>query len=246
MSRIALITDLHCSLENKSQGVDTIMNFHNILESLNKINFDHLIIAGDLCLDKPERKTYEYLKPYIENIQKPYSIIAGNHDKGLLISEIFGMNEYFHSIENELYYAKLIGERPFLFLDTKIGEVSTTQLTWLSDQLDFYSEQDPIIIMHYPPVESGVLHIDTKYGLKDMEQIQKIFFNFKKTLNIFVGHCHVEKYIQRRNLNVFITPSCFVQIDQQSKIYKPDHFHIAYRIIDFDKDSMKSSVHYIF
>lgn len=99
--------------------------------------------------------------------------------------------------------------------------------------------------MHYPPIFSGVPHMDLNYNLTNMEEVQAIFYDYGKPLTIFTGHYHVEKTILSKNISVYITPSCFVQIDQQDIHFKPDHFQIAYRVIDFDKDTLHTSVHYL-
>ena len=99
--------------------------------------------------------------------------------------------------------------------------------------------------MHHPPMEAGVPFMDGKYPLQDMEAVQAVLFEHPHRIAIFCGHYHVEKSLQLRNLNVFITPSSFFQIDQFSPEFKVDHHSIALRVIDVVGGQLRTTVRYL-
>ena len=56
---IIQITDLHIGLPHENtHGVAVRKNFLNVLAQVKAHAPDHLIISGDLCLDKPDRAIY--------------------------------------------------------------------------------------------------------------------------------------------------------------------------------------------
>lgn len=243
--RVVVITDLHIKLDQLAADVDTKANFIKMLKAVSRINMDHLLITGDLCFQLPEMAVYSFVKDHLSQLEFPYSIITGNHDDPEMIVKTFGYEDWYQKSEAEIYYVKLIKERPFIFLDTKKGSVSLEQLDWLENQLQIFRGANPIIIMHYPPLLSGVPHMDDHYYLQNRNEVLDILYGYEAPVKIFTGHYHVEKTITSKNITQFITPSCFVQIDQHHSEFVPDHHIIGYRIIDFDKEAIQTGVHYL-
>lgn len=246
MFRIALIADIHLKIGEKINDVDTQSNLHNVLAQIKRWKVDHIIIAGDLSAKEPYIGDCHYVAKEIGKLAIPFSIIRGNHDESDHISKAFELTHYYNKNSQELYYEKSIGERPFLFLDTKRGTISSEQMDWLKDKLDKSEEINPVIIMHYPPVKVSVPYMDRNHSFDDSAKFLNLLEAYKQPINIFCGHAHVEKSIQFRNLNIFITPSLLTQIDQQSETFKVDHKHIAFRSIEIEGDNLWTSVHYLF
>ena len=246
MHKVGFITDLHIGEDGKAFEVNTLQNFDLLLSEIQKWKLDHLIIGGDLCFRNPVRKVYTIIHEKLEATKIPYSVIVGNHDDCEMLVDGFHLSAYYHPETNELYFIKKIGSRVFIFLDTKKGTISEVQLSWLEKELELLKESKPVIIMHYPPVLGGVPHMDSNYFLENKDEVVRVLAKYPGNLLVFTGHYHVEKSINFSNLQVFITPSCFVQIDQQEAEFKPDHHRPAYRIIDFfDDGTLHTSVHYL-
>jgi len=140
-------------------------------------------------------------------------------------------------------YDVIGGNHDDLFLDSSKGFHSENQLKWLDRQLKNGNENF-VIFTHHPPVKAGVLFMDKKYPLQNIPEIQEVLFGYRGFVNIFCGHFHVEKTIQRDNILVQITPSTFYQLDQNYEDFKVDHHSIAYRLIDISSQSLKTSVKY--
>jgi Icc protein len=168
-------------------------------------------------------------------------VIGGNHDDAMMMAEVFGLQ---HLVtEDELYFAKKLGKATCLFLDSSRGFHSENQLKWLDRQLK-NGNDNFVIFTHHPPVKAGVKFMDSNYSLQNISEIQEVLFSYRGFVNIFCGHFHVEKAIQRDNILVQITPSTFYQLDQLSEDFKVDHHSIAYRLIDISTQSIKTSVKY--
>ena len=241
--KIIQLTDLHVDLEGENTfGIDIRSNFIDLLQEVVRLSPDHLVISGDLCLKDGVESIYQWIKSQLEILDIPYDIIPGNHDDIKILSEVFGIQHLVN--DEELYFAKKLGKTHCLFLDSSKGFHSDRQLKWLRRQLQ-QADDELVIFMHHPPMEAGVPFMDIKYPLQDMEAIQAILFDHPHRIAVFCGHYHVEKSLQLRNVNVFITPSSFFQIDQESADFKVDHHSIALRRIEVVGLQLQTSVRYL-
>ncbi len=243
--KFAFITDLHIDKAYEyPYGIDPRANFQRILKAIAKGPAEQLIIGGDLCYRAPEVEIYEWIFEELAQFKMPFHIIAGNHDDPEMMSKIGGFEALM--TEGELFYARKF--KPFLaiFLDTSKGKVSKNQLAWMDRQL--YQHKGPtVIFMHHPPMHAGVPVMDDnpKRAFQGKEAFLEILESTNRPIPIFTGHYHVEKTVSFKNVQLFITPSCFFQINQFKDDFKVDHHRIAYRLIELDGDSLKSSLHYI-
>lgn len=241
--RIVQITDLHIGQEGaESQGVDVRANFLKVRDAIQSLRPDHLVVSGDLCLNTGEQPIYNWIKPYLDDLDIPYDVISGNHDDPVMLAEAFGREEFLSN--KELYFQKQLGCKQVLFLDTTTGYVSDVQLKWLEAQLQAI-EKDVVIFMHHPPLLAGVPFMDNNYSLQNYEAVQEILFAFPHHITVFTGHYHVEKTIKKKNISVHITPSCFFQIDQTSEAFKVDHHRIGLREIFCNDGKIMSTVRYL-
>jgi Icc protein len=241
--RIVQLTDLHVGKEGENTyGVDVRQNFLQILEKAKAQDPDLLVISGDLCFDNGDASIYQWIKTQLEAAGLPYEIISGNHDDPQLIAKAFGRENLLKG--QELYFKQRYEGRPVLFLDTTTYEMSAQQLQWLDQELQ-QIEGTALVFMHHPPLPSGVPFMDNKHSLKNMEAVQEVFFRHPHPVQVFTGHYHVEKVVQKHNLTVYITPSCFFQIGQRSEEFEVDHYRIALRTIDWNNGCMMHAVHYL-
>lgn len=247
IERIALITDLHISYEEKYPfGIDTINNFNKVIEAIDTKAYNHLIVAGDLCFRNVESKVYEKVFSTLNSIGIPFSIVPGNHDDSKDMAKVFGLN----TLVNEIYYRKIICGKVFLFLDTSRGEMSERQWDWFKQELMRFRNavSDIFIVMHHPPIYGDSLHMDIPYGFKQMDVFKSVIKEYanKNKIYVFCGHYHLERYLSIENIHVFISPSLLVQIDPKSEKFNILTKRIAFREISFGPDGyFNTSVFYI-
>jgi Icc protein len=241
LNRIAFITDLHLVLEGLANQIDTKANFLKLARSIGEWDIDHIICGGDLSFKEPRLEDVLFVKDILDQSKISYDVIRGNHDSSEDFQAVFG-----YQIEGqEIYFERIIAGRQCIFLDTKQGSISDRQCDWLQTVIE--KDLNPLIFMHYPPVETGIRFMDTKHEFKDKEKVLDILSSAKKTLDIFCGHCHAERFIQYRNLNIHITPSAIMQVDERSEDFKIYHKFVGYRIIEYDNESnIRTFVKYLF
>jgi Icc protein len=241
--RIIQITDLHIGEPGQDTfGIDVRGNFDAILGLARGLRPDLLVVSGDLCFDVGERSIYHWLRERLDGGGIPYEVMSGNHDDPRMLAEAFDRRADLR--DGELYYSRAINEKTLLFLDTTPGEVSPAQLNWLSEQLA-QQPGEALLFMHHPPLLSGVPHMDKHYALRNRQEVQEQFFAFARPVHIFSGHYHVDKVVCKRNINLYITPSCFFQIDQHCEDFRVDHRRPGLREIHWNGEALMSTVKYV-
>jgi Icc protein len=240
--RIIQITDIHIAPENAdSFEIDTRANFIRILEETKRLNPDQIVITGDFCFRDPQPAIYEWVKARLAEQEMNIELISGNHDDPKVLAAAFGRTEDLH--DDVIYFRRNWAGRAVFFLDSTVGTVSSAQLDWLRAQLK-QTKGRVLVFVHHPPVNAGVPHMDHNFNLKNGEALMDILVAYGQPVNVYSGHYHVEKTINRANVTVQITPSCFVQIDQYEQDFKADHHRIALRVITLREKEILSTVHY--
>ncbi|RME97364.1 MAG: metallophosphoesterase [Bacteroidetes bacterium] len=235
--RIIQITDLHLGRSGvKPYDIDVRHNFQQILTATKAAQPDLLLISGDLCLEVGEREIYEYIKEQLEATALPYALLAGNHDDGDLLMDVFGLER--GPDGKHLYYSIDQAPLPVYCLDTARYEISQSQLEWLSARLRTRARQPIVVFVHHPPVLMGVPFMDRQYPLRNHAELSAVLHAHDAPCYVFCGHYHVDKSLHQGNLQVFVTPSCFFQIDWREENFAVAHRRIAYRDILLRKEGV--------
>lgn len=242
--KIIQLTDIHLPEGGEdTMGIDIRANFRAVLEAIEQEAPDHLVVTGDLCYQAGSRKIYEVIKLKLDKLGFPYSLLIGNHDEPEMLAEVFNIEHLL--VGEELFYKQQLGSKTALFLETSRGYVSDAQLAWLDKEL---SQQWGLVLvfMQHPPLMAGVPHMDNKYALQNMKEVQQLLFSYPNRVTVFCGHFHVEKTLCLNNLVVHITPSIYFQIDWRVASFRVDHSRPAYQVIELVKGGgLRSSVVYV-
>ncbi len=240
--RIIQITDLHIySKDEVINGVDTRANFLNILKKIQELEYDFLVITGDLCFSDGDIEVYKWIKQKLSEFGvEKYYVIGGNHDDVSAIAEVFNIKE--HLNDDELYY---FVEPNFIFLDTVKGYCNDKQLVWLSEKIKNIAHKNSIVFMHHPPFKADVYHMDGKYYFKQSSKFEEICNINHNASYVFCGHYHNEITLTKGNVNMFITPSTYLQIYMYSESFKVDHRIPAFRIVDIEDNKVRTTVRYL-
>lgn len=202
---------------------------------------DHLLLTGDLCFREADPSAYAWVRQQVEAMGIPYDVLSGNHDDPVVMAEAFDRLEQLQG--GELFFAAQVGDRRLICLDTTTGLLSPQQLSWLQQQLDL-APGEALVIMHHPPVWCGVPYMDNHYALQNQEAVQEILFRHSRPVHVFSGHYHADRVIHQRNLTVYLTPSCFVQISPYQEGFTVDHRRPALREIIVQDDLLWTTVRY--
>ncbi len=241
--RIAQITDLHVGKEGEdTHGVDVRANFLKVLNAACALQPDELMLSGDFCYSTGESEIYDWIYPFLEKTGIPYRVISGNHDDPVLLAKAFGLESLLK--DGALYYRADYGQFPALFLDTTTYEVSQTQLNWLEAQLATHAG-DWLVFIHHPPLLAGVRYMDENYPLKNHEAVLSVLQQHTGHIHAFCGHYHADRVVSAGNVTVYVTPSCFFQINPYAEAFTIDHYQIGFREIEFKNGQLLTTVRYL-
>lgn len=241
--KLIQITDLHVASEGEfTHGVDVRQNFLDILQAVKSFAPDHLIITGDLAYDTANEEVYRWMKSHLDQLEIPYTAIAGNHDTSTVLAKVF---DWEHRLSGEeLFYKYTAGDQPLLLLETSLGTVSAAQLAWLTEELAALGGP-ALVFMHHPPIVGGVAFMDANYPLRNMEALQEVLHGHPYPVYVFCGHYHVEKMICSKNMTVHITPTTYFQMKWNQPVFELDNLRIALReIVLRDDGAVESTVVY--
>lgn len=242
--RIAQLTDLHIGLADQdTNGVDVRAQFLRTLAAAVATQPDYLVVSGDLCYHVGDELIYGWIKNQLDQTQIPYYLIAGNHDDNALMIRCFGLQDL--APHGQLYYQTQLQQHPVLFLDTASYEMDPEQLQWLTQQLSSGPPIDRILFIHHPPALAGVPFMDEKYPLRNWHQVLATLSAYAGRLHVFCGHYHVDKTIGIANVQVYISPSTFFQIDDSINDFGVAHHKPGFRVIDWDGQTLVQGVRYV-
>ncbi|MCB0633380.1 MAG: metallophosphoesterase [Saprospiraceae bacterium] len=241
--RIVQLTDLHIGLPDEATfEADVRGNLLKACQKIRQLRPDYVVVSGDLCFQDPDPTVYTWIRQQLDALDITYDLISGNHDDPVMMARIFEREHLL--VENALYFQRQLEGAPYLFLDTTTGVVDEVQLQWLHQALKQQTGQ-VFIFMHHPPTLAGVPHMDQKYAMQNRDQVMEILLDYPGRIDIFCGHYHVDKVLGLDNVNIYITPSCFFQIDQFSESFAVDHRRPALRYIDITGEYLRHSVIYL-
>lgn len=241
--RIAQVSDIHIGpTDEPVQGIDVRNNFLKTLEAILEKDVDYVVFSGDIAADKAEPEAYQWVAEKLKDFPIQWDIMGGNHDKIEIMSPFFDIQSDIH--HNMLYYHRQINHVNMVFLDSSTDFVQQEQLQWLK-QTCSKIDHEVLMFMHHPPTLSGCLFMDTKYPLKNIDEVRQTLKTIPNIQNIFVGHYHTEKFLILDGKNIHLTPSTMMQIDTRTPGFKMEHTRPGWRYINFSDGRLETEVHYL-
>ncbi len=212
--KIGQITDLHIGEdENLVQGIDVRANFLKALNSKSMADIDLLVLSGDLANEDGEPGAYHFVKEQVKNLKVPVLVIPGNHDRLDTMAEFFDLEGKIH--DGKCYFKHEIEGRTLFFLDSACGTVSRDQLDWLKSETAKVQGK-VFLFMHHPPCLCGHRFMDSKYSLKNKEEVQEALAGIPNLTHIFCGHYHSHFELDMGRQKVHVAPSTQMQIDSHA------------------------------
>lgn len=194
---IAQITDPHIKLPGKLayQRVDTAAMLRDCVDAVLALKQppDLILLTGDL-VDLGSPAEYVHLKSILAPLRQRIIAIPGNHDERDAMREAFADGGYLpasgflqFAIEDE-YPVRIVG------VDTVVagqsgGELCAQRLQWLDETLSRAPAQPTLVMMHHPPFDTGIGHMDA-IGLTGKQAFAGIVKRHPQVELIICGHLH--------------------------------------------------------
>ncbi len=197
---IAQITDLHIRLPGQKayRVVQTDAFLPPAVATLNRLDPapDLVVVSGDLT-DFGRPAEYAHLKKMLDALHMPYVLLPGNHDERGMLREVYADHPYLGGADVEGYMQYAVEEFPVrvLALDTVVplqshGSLCERRLAWLAARLDEQPERPTVIVMHHPPFETGIAHMDAIGLLQGAQELAAIVSRHANVERILCGHLH--------------------------------------------------------
>jgi Icc protein len=165
-------------------------------EAVAHINAHHtdaafVAITGDLA-QAGAIDAYKDFRTIVGELAVPYHLALGNHDRRAAFAEIFP--ELFRLEQGYFQHAVRSDAALCVFLDTlnegtSAGVYCDTRLAWLRSVLDAHRDDNVIVFMHHPPLDTGIGSMDRR-GLAGRDALYECFASHGRIRHIFFGHVH--------------------------------------------------------
>lgn len=200
---IAQLSDPHlCAPGTFYQGlVDSNAMFEAAIRRLAALDPapDLVLLSGDVT-EHAAPEEYRLARHLLAGIRQPVLAIPGNHDEREAFRAAFGDLGYL-PVDGPLHFvAGGHGPVRVIGLDISVpghhhGDFDAATAAWLEAALAAEPERPTLIMLHQPPIETGIRFIDT-YRCFNGERLAAIVARYPAVERVLCGHVH--RHISRR------------------------------------------------
>lgn len=205
---IAQITDLHLGFDGPDQTDKNTERFKEVLTHIVELSVkpDVMLITGDL-VETGHNWAYDRLKTLLAPFDIPCYFAMGNHDDRSAFEAVF---------ETGLFESKFLNftvenfDLRIIVLDSldpgRHGAgFCEERSTWLADRLKEYPMRPTVIVMHHPPIDTGIGWITTSPEADWVKRFTQVIAPYDNIIQILTGHIH--RNISQRLNNTLVTVS---------------------------------------
>jgi len=192
---IAQITDLHIGFDRDNSHELNVRRLNMVIDHINEMSArpDLLIVSGDLVENGDDQRAYRHMESLVKRWQGPILWAVGNHDSrdGMrtVLPEVPLDEDGFVQFESEQ------GGLRFVIVDTLDegrhgGMVCERRAKWLRARLREKKDVPTIIVMHHPPVDTGIAWMSALPCEEWVQRVEKVIRPAKQVVAILAGHVH--------------------------------------------------------
>ncbi len=196
MLTIAQITDLHVTTEkdplNQKRNEDRLRQVMKAIHALRPRPVA-IIASGDL-VDRGELEEYLELKRLMSESEIPIYYAMGNHDAREPFLEVFSGAGAQTDENGFVQYAADFGDMRMVVCDTlggpNHGEFDDTRAAWLARTLDEAPDRPTAVILHHPPILSGIQWMDPEPDSPWILKLREVLTGREQVKVLMCGHIH--------------------------------------------------------
>ena len=166
---IAQVSDTHIMPRGELLygRLDSASNLAQVVQHILKLDLRPacVLLTGDLT-DSGSPEAYAHLRELIAPLPMPIYAIPGNHDRREPLRAAFSDCSWMPKSTGEpVHYSFDCGPLRIFALDTLVegedyGQLDSAQLDWLGRCLSECHDRPVIVMLHHPPVRSGIPGMD--------------------------------------------------------------------------------------
>ena len=210
---IAQLSDPHlCAPGTLYQGlVDSNAMFEAALGRLAALDPapDLVLLTGDVT-EHATPDEYRLARHLLAGIRQPLLAIPGNHDEREAFRAAFADFGYLPAT-GPLHFARTRGPLRVIGLDISVpghhhGDVDEATVAWLEATLAADPHRPTLIMLHQPPVETGIGFIDA-YRCFNGDRLAGIVARYPAVERVLCGHVHRHVSLRFGGSLLHIAPS---------------------------------------
>ena len=200
MAKLIQLSDLH--LVSPGKLTSKVLDTNAILEeTINEIlskkdyfgQIDGLVVTGDIS-DDGSMESYLSAYEKLSKLNVPILAIPGNHDLRDPMRKVFHENVQFSKNSSQFDWVFEFDETLIIGLDTLVegenfGFLEEKSLDFLSHQLSNNSGSDLVLLIHHPPIKTGIYFMD-QIGLTNSSDLSECLKATNRPIKILCGHVH--------------------------------------------------------
>lgn len=193
---IAQITDLHVTTEkdplNQQRNRDRL---GQVLKAIHQLRPRPvaIIASGDL-VDRGEVEEYRELQRLMSVSEIPVYYAVGNHDDRAAFLSVFAGPTAPTDENGFVQYAVDFGAMRMVVCDTlqgpNHGDYDEARAAWLSRTLDQAPDRPTAIILHHPPIPSGIQWMDPEPNSPWLSRLAAVLAGRPQVKVLMCGHIH--------------------------------------------------------
>lgn len=216
---LAQVTDTHIATPGRGPlgGLDTAGRLAACVSRVAALDppADAVALTGDL-VDEGTDDEYAHLRALIAPLPMPVYLIPGNHDARAPMRRVFADHAYLPKDGPFLHYVVEDWPLRLVALDTLVpgapgGALCEARLAWLEACLGEAPERPTAILMHHPPIETGIVHMD-RMNCAGAEALGAVVARNPQVERILCGHVHRPIQVRWNGTVVSIAPSPAFQV----------------------------------
>ena len=192
---IAQITDLHIGFDRNNPHELNVRRLNVVIDQLNEMNPkpDLLIVSGDLVENGDDKRAYRHMESLVKRWQGALLWAVGNHDSREGLLEV--LPEVPTDEHGFIQYEAEQGGLRFVVVDTLDpgrhgGMVCELRTKWLRARLREKKEVPTIVVMHHPPVDTGITWMSALPCEEWVQRVEKVIRPAKQVVAVLAGHVH--------------------------------------------------------
>jgi 3',5'-cyclic AMP phosphodiesterase CpdA len=213
---IAQITDVHLGFDQGNPDEYNRQRLDRTLRAFMEMQPrpDMLLITGDLAEEGDDSDSYARLKEALAPLPFPVHMAMGNHDSRGPFIEAFP-----HTGQADGFIQYAIDDTPLriLVLDTLEegrhgGGFCRIRATWLRTRLDEAPERPTLIVLHHPPIETGLSWMTEDPNAAWVQRLRAVVEAHSNVVAIIGGHLHRPVITGWAGTTLIVCPSTAPQV----------------------------------
>ncbi|WP_156678711.1 phosphodiesterase [Sphingomonas profundi] len=191
---IAQITDMHLGFDPDNPAEFNRKRLDKVLATLNELDRvpDLLFATGDL-VEYGDVDSYRRLDRALAACNFPVHMALGNHDIRVNFSHVFP--DVATIAGGFVQYALDAGPLRFVVIDTLEegrhgGGFCEARATWLRDTLAEAPDRPTVLVLHHPPIETGIAWMTTEPTEPWVERLDWALRDHRQVTGMICGHIH--------------------------------------------------------